>query len=166
MKKLLLVALLSLGALAGCDSEKRSMKMLGQSMEPTIKQNEMVQVSFSEESLQNISRWDIILFESPADEGYILMMRAVAFPGETLRMEGGQLFLNGMRVDDEWPFYREPSDPQLHTYGNDEDYTIPAGTVFVLGDNSRFALDSRFYGPIEQSRIFGKAIQAAKQAKQ
>lgn len=35
---------------------------------------------------------------------------------------------------------------------------VPAEKVFVLGDNSRNSVDSRFFGPIDESQIKGKAL--------
>ncbi|HET6351160.1 MAG TPA: signal peptidase I, partial [Coriobacteriia bacterium] len=37
-------------------------------------------------------------------------------------------------------------------------HTVPAGTIFVMGDNRPVSLDSRFIGPIPLSKIRGKVV--------
>ena len=37
-------------------------------------------------------------------------------------------------------------------------YTVPAGTVYVLGDNREVSSDSREFGAVDLSRVIGKVI--------
>ena len=39
-------------------------------------------------------------------------------------------------------------------------YKVPAGSVYVLGDNRSESEDSRVYGPVERSQILGKVVLA------
>jgi signal peptidase I len=97
-----------------------------------------------------ISRGDIIAFErGRGDDARIFLKRVIALPGETVAISNGAVMVQGQ--------------PLLETYDRISDnsnmsaVSVPAGTVFVLGDNRAESDDSRSFGPIPQSSIIGKA---------
>ena len=46
--------------------------------------------------------------------------------------------------------------PSVQPYALHHPYRIPAGDVYVMGDNRTFSCDSRYWGPLAESRIVGK----------
>ena len=38
------------------------------------------------------------------------------------------------------------------------DYTVPAGTLYLLGDNLEVSEDSRSFGPVDVSKVLGKVV--------
>lgn len=79
--------------------------------------------------------------------------RVVAVAGDRVAMRGGTAVVNGhleashpMRpcVDQHRCFFPEPIE-------------VPAGTVYVLGDNRGKAVDSRFFGPVPLTEVVGTA---------
>ena len=79
------------------------------------------------------------------------MKRLVGLPREKVRLAGGQLFINGEKVDG--PFWRQAGAAEEFelTLGEDE--------YCVLGDNlDRSFEDSRSMGPIKKSRIKGRVF--------
>jgi signal peptidase I len=42
-------------------------------------------------------------------------------------------------------------------FGVEEDYMIPADHYFMLGDNSSFSLDSRFFGAVPRRNLVGRS---------
>jgi signal peptidase I len=87
-----------------------------------------------------------------ADVNFI--KRIVAGPGDRLRIQGGQVILNGERK-------REPfAQPCGGGEGCDfqTEVTIPAGHYFMMGDNRGSSDDSRFWGPVPEEWIIGEAF--------
>lgn len=101
------------------------------------------------------------------EEDYI--KRVVAVGGDTIRYVGTprRLIVNGSRVRQ--PYIRGGRDrfsstiteqdcQRLGMRASDGGCLVPAGRVFVMGDNRSDSEDSRILGPIEEDRIVGRAF--------
>ena len=87
---------------------------------------------------------DIITFASPVD-GERLIKRVVAVAGDSVAARRGVLYVNRM-----------PAGMAGHIeFGPVE---VPAGHVFVMGDNRDNSFDSRFWGPLAVDRVYGRAL--------
>lgn len=119
-------------------------------------------------------RGDLITFEVPGQKA-IFVKRVVAVGGETVSMRGGVVAINGV------PFETSPCDEAANSgrsmclvertpegaayriqFTQPEDYElyprlVPAGSVFVLGDNRLASLDSREFGPVSLEVVTGRA---------
>ncbi|MGQ0617505.1 MAG: signal peptidase I [Acidimicrobiia bacterium] len=83
--------------------------------------------------------------------GQVLIKRIVALPGETVEGRGGDLVING----------RALVEPYLEPDAVTADFpaeTVPAGSVFVMGDNRLSSRDSRVFGPVPTASIVGRAV--------
>lgn len=100
-------------------------------------------------------RGDIVLFDS--DElGETLVKRVVALPGETVTFSGGNVWINGTELQEDYLPVKEITYPQ--TEG--DHFTVPDGCVFLLGDHRDNSLDSRFWQDpfIPMSNIRARAL--------
>jgi signal peptidase I len=77
--------------------------------------------------------------------------RVIATEGQTIEIKEGSVFVDGKRLDEPYVEQKAP----LTDFGP---LKLPAGHVFVMGDNRLNSQDSRFFGPIAESRIVGKAF--------
>ena len=145
------------------------------SMEPQLQEGDRVVVARAAYRLHDVRRGDIIVFPSPAAppeaDGFVarwakdalesvalrdpgedeLIKRVVGLPGEIISGQDGDVVVDGRVVI-------EPYLPEgVHT-GNFGPIEVPAGHVFVLGDNRGNSSDSRIIGTIDVDTIVGRAI--------
>ena len=102
-------------------------------------------------------RGDVIVFEPPvtpgSDQPYV--KRIVGLPGESVTFEGGDVFVDGVLLDETY------ISGAITFCGNRDTCDlgpIPDGNVFVLGDNREHSLDSRSFGFVSVDRIIGQAV--------
>jgi signal peptidase I len=91
--------------------------------------------------------------------------RVVGLPGETISVKAGKLFKNGSlisepivlaRIQYVYPTFTNPPYGAKHLRNENDDFRVPEGHYFVLGDNSAHSSDSRYWGPVPEANIVGK----------
>ncbi len=127
-------------------------KVEGGSMEPGLEDQERIFINKLVYRWEKISRDDIIVFRYPRDPRKSFIKRVVAIPGDSVRISYGRLYVNGKRVEEPYvPLQFEDSRSYPETI-------LPPGTYFVLGDHRSMSNDSRDFGPVPRSYIYGKAV--------
>ncbi|MBW3574248.1 MAG: signal peptidase I [Actinobacteria bacterium] len=124
------------------------------SMFPTLHQDDRVLVNKLSYDLHEVNRGDVIVFERLPDQGgdiKDLIKRVIAVGGDRIEARDGRVFVNDVAIDE--PYVA----PGAETT-NLEAQTVPAGHVFVLGDNRDDSRDSRFFGPLPEDLIIGRAF--------
>ena len=124
------------------------------SMAPTLKVNDRVLVNKLSYDLHDVHRGDLVVFESPPNEGSQtkdLIKRVIGLPGETVESRDGQILINGQVLE-------EPYLGPDVTTGPLEKVTVPADHLWVMGDNRPNSRDSRFFGAIPESLVIGRAF--------
>lgn len=116
----------------------------GSSMKNTLKDNDILLLY----KLGSIKRNDIVVLDESYDNE-IIIKRIIGLPGETVAIKNGKIYINNKEYDDKFA-YGETSDYDKITLGDDE--------YFILGDNRIVSKDSRYFGPVKEKEIIGKAI--------
>jgi signal peptidase I len=94
-------------------------------------------------------RGDIVIIRDP-ELPERLIKRVIGLPGETIHIEDGAVWIDGVRLDE--PYVKGLTFPSTV----EMPYRIPPDSVFVMGDNRERSLDSRALGAISLSSIEGK----------
>jgi signal peptidase I len=136
------------------------------SMEPTLQIGDRILVDKLSYDLHGIGRSNIIVFSTPKDEHCAgppvanLVKRVIGLPGETISLAGGHVYINGKLLPQPWlpAAVRDETTPgpSSKPYALNSPFKIPAGDVFVMGDNRTLSCDSRYWGPIPESSIVGQ----------
>lgn len=105
----------------------------------------------------------------PVGDEEDFIKRVVAVGGDTLRYQGTprSLYVNGEEIDQDFinrgvdrssPTLTSRDCERLEMEVSGKGCLVPAGRVFVMGDNRGNSQDSRFLGPIEEDKIIGKGF--------
>jgi signal peptidase I len=131
-------------------------------------------------------RGDIIVFKYPLEPSTDYIKRVVGLPGDVVEMRQEELYVNGVRVprersaepchssesgrgspdDRDCELWVESLDGRKHQTMQEpsrgsrdfERKIVPAGHVFVMGDNRDNSSDSRVWGTVDRDLIKGKAL--------
>jgi signal peptidase I len=126
-----------------------------ESMEPTLHVGDRVLVNKLSYRAHDVNRGDIVVFHrpdnAPARDVEDLIKRVIALPGESIIAHDGKVYLNGDVLD-------EPYLPQGTETPSFQETIVPAGHVFVLGDNRGDSQASNVFGPIDEDLIIGRAF--------
>jgi len=126
-----------------------SFRVQGQSMEPTLHDGDRVLISRLSYRLGEPQRGDIVVFRHPTN-GARYIKRIIGLPGDVLEIRLGQVLVNQQPLEEPYLARRTP--------GSFGPVRVPAGTVFVLGDNRANSEDSRVFGFLPLRYIIGKAF--------
>jgi signal peptidase I len=127
-------------------------KVEGTSMMPSLVDQERIFVNKFVYRLEPIERGDIVVFRYPYDPTKSYIKRVIGMAGDRIRIDSGQVYVNGGALDES---YVPPEYTDARTLS---EVVVPANSYFVLGDHRSMSDDSRNFGPVNQSFIYGKAV--------
>jgi signal peptidase I len=113
--------------------------------------------------LSDVRRGDVIVFRYPHDESQDYVKRAIALPGETIKIVDRVVYIQKpgqegyVPVLEPYSNHKDPGSvpPELDNFGP---LTIPADHYFVMGDNRDNSLDSREWGLVPRDHIIGRGL--------
>jgi len=126
----------------------------------------------------DVKRGDIIVFRYPVDINQTFVKRVIGVPGDRIRLENKQVYLNGQKLVEPYKYhkteyidsYRDnfPGEPNVallppgqvmleHNVVKGE-VVVPPDNYFAMGDNRDSSLDSRYWGFVPRKNIIGKPL--------
>jgi signal peptidase I len=133
----------------------QTVQVVGSSMYPTMRHADQYLLNRWAYHLHPPKRSDVVVIKDPTD-GAFAVKRIIATPGESILFKGGQVYVNGRKLDEP---YVSPGTPTW-TYSNTAEQLIICGKdqYYVLGDNRDDSFDSRMYGPVRRENILGVVV--------
>ena len=132
----------------------RIIQVDGRSMVPTLTHGDKLIVWAAGYTPQ---RGDVVIVDSYTAYGKPLVKRVIAKGGDTVSIDyaTGTVAVNGEVLQEDYI-----AEPTYLGYDVTFPYTVPEGTVFVMGDNRNQSLDSRstYVGCIDERDILGKVL--------
>lgn len=123
----------------------------GTSMQPELRNQDRLFINKFVYHFEKISRGDVVVFHYPLDPKESFIKRVIGLPGDHIRIDDGTVFLNGKALKE--PYVpRQYRDSRSMAAG-----VVPPHEYFVMGDHRCVSEDSRDFGPVPRSDIYGKA---------
>ncbi len=122
----------------------------GSSMYPTLKDGDIMILNKIHYHLNDIQRFDIVVIKT---ENSPIIKRIIGLPGDRIEYKNNKLYVNNKKIEEEFQ-HAEIEDYNIEQLGK---ITVPKNKYFVLGDNRKNSMDSRFYGFIDKKNIEGRA---------
>jgi signal peptidase I len=123
----------------------------GTSMLPMLEDQDRLFINKLAYRMGEIHQGDVVVFEYPRDHTKSYIKRVIGLPGDRVRIDHGQVYVNGRRLQETYVpnrFADERSQPEM---------LLAAHEYFVMGDHRSISSDSRDFGPVERGLIYGKA---------
>ena len=130
-------------------------RVSGSAMYPTLEDGDSVVIDRLSYRFVKPARYEVVVFPSMYQEDIYYIKRIIGLPGETVKIEDGQIYINGEVLEEPYSFDRIENgglaSSQI-TLGEDE--------YFVLGDNRNASSDSRepIIGNIRGENMVGRAV--------
>ena len=124
----------------------------GTSMLPRLEDHDRLFINKFVYRFSAIERGDVVVFHYPRDPEKSYIKRVIAVPGDRIRIDRGQVWLDGRRL-------HEPYVPAMYEDSRSmPEMVVPDDEYFVMGDHRSISSDSREFGPVERALIYGKAV--------
>lgn len=127
----------------------------GSSMEPNFHDKEIMLVDKISYRFKTPARGDVIVFKAPKNPGEDYIKRIIGLPGETVQIAKGEVFINGVLLNENYLPSSEVTDNETGKLLFSQ--TLKTNQYFVLGDNRGNSSDSRTWGVMPRANLIGRA---------
>lgn len=124
----------------------------GTSMLPRLEDRDRLFINKFVYHIESIQRGDIVVFHYPRDPQKSYIKRVIALPGDRIRIDHGQVWVNGNAIEE--PYVPE----EFRDTRSMAEMVVPDDCYFMMGDHRSISSDSREFGPVERGLIYGKAV--------
>lgn len=127
-------------------------------------------------SINDPKRGDVMVFKFPENHKINYIKRVIGVPGDRIRYQNKQLYINGELMSQELLAQLPPGSPRVQLlreqlgevnhsiYKNMapgfevDEWVVPPGHYFMMGDNRDNSNDSRYWGFVPDQLVVGRAV--------
>jgi signal peptidase I len=124
----------------------------GTSMLPVLEDQDRLFINKIAYRVGEVHAGDVVVFQYPRDHAKSYIKRVIALPGDRIRIDQGQVVVNGKLLMEPYLQGRFADDR------SQSEMVLPPGEYFVMGDHRSISSDSRDFGPVDRGLIYGKAV--------
>ena len=124
----------------------------GTSMLPRLENQDRLFINKFVYHIESIDRGDVVVFRYPRDQEKSYIKRVIGLPGDRIWIDHGQVWVNGK------PLREDYVPAEYQDMRSMAEMVVPEGTYFMMGDHRSISSDSRDFGPVKRSLIYGKAV--------
>jgi len=107
------------------------------------------------------ARGQVVVFQPPetvTDRTVPFIKRVIGIGGDTVEVRDGQLFVNGVALDEPYLFHDAAGVAEPTVASDLSRWVVPEGELFVMGDHRQASEDSRVFGPIAVASVIGRGV--------
>lgn len=97
-----------------------------------------------------VKRGDIVVLHNGGTD---MIKRVIGMGGEEVYISTGEVYINWTMLDE-----RDYIKPENRDYHAEHEVIVPEGHYFLMGDNRKISDDSRHWGALPESQVFGKVV--------
>lgn len=124
----------------------------GTSMLPRLENSDRLFINKFVYHIEPIKRGDVVVFHYPLDPEKSYIKRVIALPGDRIWIDRGVVWLNGKPLSERYVPEKYRDNRSM------AEMVVPEDCYFMMGDHRSISSDSREFGPVERSLIYGKAV--------
>ena len=130
--------------------------VVGSSMDKTLSDKQHLLIS---DLFYTPKQGDIVVFDDltvndhSLGESSPLIKRVIAVGGQTVKITKDQVYVDGQMLDEDYVYFSAD-----RNYKEIEEFVIPQGYLFIMGDHRNVSLDSEDFGIIDERAVVGKVF--------
>jgi len=128
----------------------QSYEVDGESMESNFHDGQRVLVEKITYRFHSPDRGDVVVLHPPNGSSKPYIKRIIGLPGETIEINGGDIYIDGFLLEETADFSSQIPIPDSYSV------TLLEDEYYVLGDNRAHSGDSRSFGPVAREEIIGR----------
>jgi signal peptidase I len=132
-----------------------------QSMQTTLEPDQYVLVDKLTPRFDAYKRGDIVVFKPPESwaqpDGTPYIKRVIGVGGDMVQIREGKVFVNEVELVEPYVFIENGSPQETEDPLQLEQWVVPDGELFLMGDHRKSSADSREFGTVPVGEVIGRA---------